>query len=71
MRTSCGGESTDPYVAVYVVLVAGVVIVWLAVPPSDQLTNGYPTFPAVCGETTPSMRSIPTTLVMLAGVAMG
>src|SRR5688500_9266050 len=58
-------------VAVYVVLAAGDEMACVLAPPSDQALKLYAVPPAVCGETTPSVRVIPTTLGTSAGVVTG
>ena len=45
----------------YVVFASGVIIVCVAAPPCDQLENVYVTPLTVCGDTTPSVRCIPST----------
>ena len=56
------------YVAVNVVFAAGVEISWVAAPPSDQEANCRSFAPDVCGDTAPSARMTPTTLVTDSGV---
>ena len=52
------------------VFAVGVTMVCDAVPPSDQDWNVYTVPPLDCGETTPSVRRMPTTLPIAAGVAI-
>ena len=53
------------------VFAAGVEMLWVAAPPSDQETKVKVLPPEVCGDTTPSARMIPTTPVTESGVRHG
>ena len=51
--------------------VAGVVMLWLATPPSDHDANVYVVPPDVCGVVAPIVRIIPTTASSVSGVVSG
>jgi hypothetical protein len=56
---------------VYVVFAAGVVTLCAAAPPSDHDTNSYVVPPDTCVAGASMLRTIPTTLSKVSGVAMG
>ena len=71
MGVGVGEADARRYVAVYVVLAAGVVMSCVAAPPSDHDWNSYVMSRTLWGETAPSVRVMPTTLCTDTGAARG